>query len=140
MRPNGRRWEETRSKQRIERVDVHQVEGEPCFLGVDSGSTTSKVVVIDQRGRVMFTHYTNNNGNAIRATQEGMRKAAPVVRRLCSSRPMIARSRRHRLWRGPDPGGLRPGRGDRGDRWPISGRRKPLTRMCLSSWILAARI
>jgi predicted CoA-substrate-specific enzyme activase len=86
-----RRWEENRSKQRIERVAVHQVEGEPCFLGVDSGSTTSKVVVIDKRGRVMFTHYTNNNGNAIRATQEGLQKLRQSFAD-CVQPPSIART------------------------------------------------
>jgi predicted CoA-substrate-specific enzyme activase len=86
-----RNWEEARSKHHIERVPFDQVEGEPCFLGVDSGSTTSKVVVIDQRGRVMFTHYTNNNGNAIRATQDGMQKLRQSFE-PCIHPPIIARS------------------------------------------------
>ena len=42
------------------------MEGEPCFLGVDSGSTTTKIVLIDQQGRLVFTHYADNNGECHR--------------------------------------------------------------------------
>jgi activator of 2-hydroxyglutaryl-CoA dehydratase len=35
------------------------------FLGIDSGSTTTKIVLIDEQGRVAFEYYINNKGNAI---------------------------------------------------------------------------
>jgi len=67
-------WESTRLQQKIERVDISQLNGERLFLGVDSGSTTTKLVLIDSRGRVVFKHYSNNRGNAIKAVQDGMKE------------------------------------------------------------------
>ena len=65
-------WESARSQQKIELVDVTQLNGHDLFLGVDSGSTTTKLVLIDSEGRVIFKHYANNRGNAIKAVQDGL--------------------------------------------------------------------
>lgn len=48
------------------------VENRPCFLGVDSGSTTTKLVLIDEEGRLVFEHYRHNLGNPIQAVREGL--------------------------------------------------------------------
>jgi len=84
-------WENNRSRHRIERASMQQVEGEPCFLGVDSGSTTSKVVLIDKIGGVVFSYCSNNDGNAIRAVQKGMQKLRKEMAD-CEHPPIIARS------------------------------------------------
>jgi activator of 2-hydroxyglutaryl-CoA dehydratase len=42
------------------------------FLGIDSGSTTTKVVLIDAQKRVVFSHYANNGGNSIQAVRTGL--------------------------------------------------------------------
>jgi predicted CoA-substrate-specific enzyme activase len=67
-------WESARLQHRIERVDMSRLNGDKLFLGVDSGSTTTKLVLIDSRGRVVFKHYANNRGNAIRTLQEGLKE------------------------------------------------------------------
>ena len=85
------RWEKARWQQRIERISVRDVEGEPCFLGVDSGSTTTKMVLVDRQGRLAFTHYTNNSGNAIGAARDGMEKLREAFA-ACEQPPHIARS------------------------------------------------
>jgi predicted CoA-substrate-specific enzyme activase len=66
------RWEENRTRQTTARVDVHEIQGKDCFLGVDSGSTTTKIVLIDELGRIVFDYYANNKGNSIKATQAGL--------------------------------------------------------------------
>jgi len=66
------RWKEKRTRRTTPRVDIHQVQGSVCFLGVDSGSTTTKIVLIDDVGRVIFDYYANNKGNPIKATQIGL--------------------------------------------------------------------
>jgi predicted CoA-substrate-specific enzyme activase len=73
-----KKWGSARTQQRIERVDIAQLNGDKLFLGVDSGSTTTKLVLIDARGRVAYDYYVNNRGNAIRAVQEGLKE----IRRL----------------------------------------------------------
>jgi predicted CoA-substrate-specific enzyme activase len=84
-------WEKARWQHRIERVPVHEVEGEPCFLGVDSGSTTTKMVLIDRQGRLVFTHYTNNGGDAIGAARDGLEKLRQEFA-ACDQPPRIVRS------------------------------------------------
>jgi len=62
-------WELARMRHRIERVDIAQLNGDGLFLGVDSGSTTTKIVLIDEQGRVAFNYYVNNKGDAIGAVE-----------------------------------------------------------------------
>ncbi len=67
-----RDWVENHKDHRIEKVALADcVDGE-YFLGIDSGSTTTKVVLIDVQGRVAFSHYANNAGNSIDAVQTGL--------------------------------------------------------------------
>lgn len=44
-----------------------------AFLGIDSGSTTTKIVLIEvASGRVLFTHYCPNEGDPIQAVRNGL--------------------------------------------------------------------
>lgn len=72
--PEFKRWAKSRTQRQVERVNIKQMDGAICFLGVDSGSTTTKLVLIDQQGRVAFDYYCNNNGNPIKAVREGLEK------------------------------------------------------------------
>lgn len=69
-----KRWEEARTTKKVERIDIKELNGTNCFLGVDSGSTTTKLVLIDEQGRIAFDYYCNNNGNPIKAVREGLEK------------------------------------------------------------------
>lgn len=37
----------------------------PLFLGIDAGSTTTKAVAINQRGQLVFSHYSANKGSPV---------------------------------------------------------------------------
>jgi predicted CoA-substrate-specific enzyme activase len=65
-------WQETGAQYRVKRFPIDQMDGSLSFLGVDSGSTTSKIVLIDEQGRVLFDYYCNNKGDAISAVREGL--------------------------------------------------------------------
>jgi predicted CoA-substrate-specific enzyme activase len=67
-----KRWESARTQERIERIDIRELNGDKLFLGVDSGSTTTKLVLIDSQGRLAFEYYANNKGNAIEAVHAGL--------------------------------------------------------------------
>ncbi len=43
-----------------------------CFLGIDAGSTTTKVALIGSEGQLLFSYYANNQGNPIRTAMEAM--------------------------------------------------------------------
>ena len=60
---------------------AHKVEASPlssykgnCYLGIDAGSTTTKLALISEDGRLLYSFYSNNNGSpintAIRAIKE----------------------------------------------------------------------
>lgn len=49
----------------LKRGDIKKYRGE-CFLGIDAGSTTTKLVLIGKNGELLFSHYSNNSGNPIK--------------------------------------------------------------------------
>lgn len=55
--------------QDVKRGDLSTHTGN-LYIGMDSGSTTSKVIVIDDEVRVLYEHYTNNKGNPLSIIQE----------------------------------------------------------------------
>jgi len=42
------------------------------FLGIDSGSTTTKIVVTDAEGKIVFHYYKVNGGNPVQAVEKGL--------------------------------------------------------------------
>ena len=48
------------------------VDDETCFLGVDSGSTTTKIVILDAEGNMLYHYYKNNNGKPLETVMDGM--------------------------------------------------------------------
>lgn len=51
----------------VDRVDWGELADNEVFIGVDSGSTTTKFVVLDSHGRLLFSDYRSNNGNSFEA-------------------------------------------------------------------------
>ena len=71
-------------KEVIPQLPLSEARGR-CFLGVDSGSTTIKAVVIDQDKRIVFTHYASNEGNPVSAAVEIVRRR-PAARGVFGNR------------------------------------------------------
>ena len=44
------------------------------FLGVDSGSTTTKLVLLNSRGELVYTDYRRNNGDSFRAFSDALNR------------------------------------------------------------------
>ena len=49
------------------------IDKETCFLGIDSGSTTTKIVVINTEGEILYRFYKNNNGYSLETAVEGLK-------------------------------------------------------------------
>ena len=49
---------------KLKRRDIKTFKGE-CFLGLDAGSTTTKAVLIDKEGALLYSFYGSNNGSPI---------------------------------------------------------------------------
>ncbi len=43
-----------------------------AYMGIDSGSTTTKIVVLDKEAQLLFSYYHDNEGNPIRTVEQGL--------------------------------------------------------------------
>ena len=44
----------------------------PCYLGVDAGSTTTKIALTDREGKLLWTFYSNNQGNPLKTVIQAL--------------------------------------------------------------------
>ena len=51
-------------KDAIPTKPLENYEGD-CFIGIDAGSTTTKLVLLDKNGDLLYSQYDNNNGNPL---------------------------------------------------------------------------
>ena len=60
---------------RHDRAQVHKVALHPgrCFLGIDAGSTTTKLALIDEDGALLWSFYANNQGSPVQTAMHAMR-------------------------------------------------------------------
>lgn len=57
-------WRQRHNEASAQRKDISTASG-PVFLGIDAGSTTSKVILTDPNGNILFEHYGNNLGQPL---------------------------------------------------------------------------
>lgn len=60
---------------KVKHLDFKQLEDGAhydAFLGIDSGSTTTKFLVTDINGSILFRSYANNDGNPLKKVQEAL--------------------------------------------------------------------
>ena len=62
----------------VEKADISTYSGK-CFMGIDAGSTTTKLALIDSEGRLLFSHYQNNNGNPVEAAKAAVAELKKVL-------------------------------------------------------------
>ncbi|MDR2763784.1 MAG: acyl-CoA dehydratase activase-related protein [Tannerella sp.] len=65
-------WKSNRSVKNIRFEPVGKQKRIRCFLGIDSGSTTTKMVILDDRQHVVYHCYSNNEGNSLNKVREGL--------------------------------------------------------------------
>lgn len=66
-------WEQNRRQMVIPGMSLSDYRDDQCFLGVDSGSTTTKIIALGMDNQVLFSWYKNNDGNPIQAVVKGLR-------------------------------------------------------------------
>ncbi len=59
-----------------------------AYLGIDCGSTTTKLVLIDDDTNILYSYYTGNNGNPVDVVKEQIKK----IYSLCGDRITIKSS------------------------------------------------
>ena len=78
------------NKHAVKKGSLKDYEGD-CFLGIDAGSTTTKVAIVGEDGTLLYSFYSNNNGSplnttirAIKEIKEQLPDSARIVR-ACST-------------------------------------------------------
>jgi len=54
-------------KSKVKRKELSNYEGN-CYLGLDAGSTTTKAVLIDEEGSILYSYYGSNAGSPLKST------------------------------------------------------------------------
>ena len=61
------------NKHKVAAMDLKDYEGD-CFLGIDAGSTTTKVALVGEDGTLLYSFYDNNNGSPLATTIRAMKE------------------------------------------------------------------
>ncbi|MBE6973805.1 MAG: 2-hydroxyglutaryl-CoA dehydratase [Ruminococcaceae bacterium] len=62
-------------------VDIHTYEG-PAWLGIDAGSTTTKMALVTADGGLLYTYYHSNQGNPVAIVLEQLKE----IYKMCGGR------------------------------------------------------
>lgn len=67
-----REWKNSRKIKPLKRAELGSKKNIECFLGIDSGSTTTKILITDIDGNIVYTFYGSNQGNPLKKVIEGL--------------------------------------------------------------------
>ena len=65
-------WQKNRRYIEIPQIPLAEYQDNTAYLGIDSGSTTTKITLISENNELLFCYYAPNNGNAISALVKGL--------------------------------------------------------------------
>ncbi|MDD6799933.1 MAG: acyl-CoA dehydratase activase-related protein [Firmicutes bacterium] len=71
----------------VRKADISKYEGR-CYLGIDAGSTTTKLALIGEDGELLYSVYSNNKGNPVKTATEAMAE----LKRVLPEKAVIAHS------------------------------------------------
>jgi len=69
----------SKSNCRLPQLNPANLQTDTCFIGIDSGSTTTKIVALDKYGRMFFHYYASNHGQALDTVSKGLADLATVT-------------------------------------------------------------
>lgn len=65
-------WTEVKDKYGVSRAPLSSADGKDVYLGIDAGSTTTKILLMDEGGRILFLHYSDNKGAPVESVRNGL--------------------------------------------------------------------
>ena len=66
------------NKDVVKKGDLKNYHGD-CFIGIDAGSTTTKLVVTDNEGTLLYSLYESNGGNPLKSVMGMLKKLYAVI-------------------------------------------------------------
>ncbi len=73
-----REFVQRHEKAKVKKRELKDFEGD-CFIGIDAGSTTTKLALIDIDGNLLFSLYGSNEGNPLQSTIAMLKKLYSVL-------------------------------------------------------------
>ncbi|MDR0566457.1 MAG: acyl-CoA dehydratase activase [Prevotellaceae bacterium] len=64
----------------VKKVPVAGYRGARCYVGLDSGSTTTKIAIIGEDKELIYSYYAHNNGNPLYAVKSGLQEFADKLK------------------------------------------------------------
>ena len=86
-------FKERHDKDKVKKGDLSNFSGD-CFIGIDAGSTTTKLVVIDNEGTLLYSLYGSNEGNPLNSVINMLKELYKVIPESCK----IRFSRSYWIW------------------------------------------
>ena len=65
------------SKESVERLDLSEYSGN-AFLGIDAGSTTTKVALVSDKGQLLWSYYASNEGSPLKVVIKALNELYSV--------------------------------------------------------------
>ena len=69
---------ERHSRHTVGKGDLASYEGD-CFLGIDAGSTTTKLALVGEDGSLLYSFYSNNNGSLLKTTIKALKEVYSLL-------------------------------------------------------------
>ena len=70
---------------KVIKKDISKFEGD-CFLGIDAGSTTTKIFLVDRYGNLLYSLYGNNEGNPLKSVINMLKELYAVLPKTATLR------------------------------------------------------
>ncbi|NLJ95958.1 MAG: 2-hydroxyacyl-CoA dehydratase [Clostridiales bacterium] len=62
----------------VKKGNLSEYEGN-CYLGIDAGSTTTKVALVGEDGSLLYSFYSNNNGSPLKTTIKSIKEIYDIL-------------------------------------------------------------
>lgn len=72
------KFKERHSKNKIKRKDLNSYEGN-AYLGIDAGSTTTKIVLLSEEGELLYSYYGGNEGKPLNKIVETLKEIYSII-------------------------------------------------------------
>ncbi len=72
------RFKQRHNKAKVERANIENYSGD-CYLGIDAGSTTTKIVLIDKNGKLLYSLYGSNEGNPLKSVMAMLKELYKIL-------------------------------------------------------------
>ncbi len=73
-----RLFRERHDKNKVKRIEIKDYEGD-AFLGIDAGSTTTKLALVSDKGELLWSFYASNEGNPLKVVTKALNELYNIM-------------------------------------------------------------